>query len=144
MSDTEDEEGFEELEQTLEDTCNLIESMLKEVTVLEQRLFNLQRPIQYLHIEQLGELEFLASSPFRQTEFKFATPEVAALAGLDIKKRHTFHTIAESLRNAIIAQNCVDERGIISLSKPLQKMFETKDTSMTFPALLGHLRFVLV
>ena len=144
MSDTEDEEGFEELEQTLEDTCNLIESMLKEVTVLEQRLFNLQRPIQYLHIEQLGELEFLASSPFRQTEFKFSKPEVAVLAGLDTKKRHSFHKISECLRDAIIAQKCVDEQGIIILNKPLQKMFETKDTSMTFPALLGHLRSVLV
>jgi hypothetical protein len=144
MSDTEDEEGFEEVEQTLEDTCILIETMLNEVTVLEQKLFNLQRPIQNLHIEQLGDLEFLASSPFRQTEFRFAKPEVAALAGLDIKKRHTFHKISECLRDAIIAQKCVDEQGIITLSKPLQKMFETKDTSMTFPALLGHLRSVLV
>lgn len=144
MSESEDEQGFEELEKGLQETCSLIESMLNEVEALEKRLLTIQRPLQNLHIEQLGELEFLSKSPFRQAEFKFSKPEVAALAELDPKKRHPFQKISECLRNAILAQNCVDEHGLITLPKAMQKMFETKDSHITFPGLLGYLRSVLV
>jgi len=140
----EDEHDFTELESTLEETANLIETMMKEVATLETRLHTIKRPIQDLHVEQLGELDFLSSSPFRQQEFKFAKPEVAVAAGLDPKKRHTFQKIAECLRQTLLAQKLVDEHGLIHLSKSLQKLFETKEDILSFPGLLGNLRAVLV
>jgi len=144
MSDSEDEDEFLELEETLEATTTLIESMLKEVVSLEARLATIKRPLQALHIDQLGDLDFLKGSQFRQSEFKFAKSDVAVLAGLDPLKRHTFKKISECLRKAIIGQNLVNEDGLITLTKPIQKMFETKETMLTFPGLLGCLRKVLV
>jgi hypothetical protein len=144
MPDTEDEGEFLELEETLEATTALIESMLKEVISLETRLATMKRPLQAMHVDQLGDLDFLKGSSFRQTEFKFAKHDVAVLAGLDPKKRHTFQKISECLRKAIIGQKLVNEEGTITLTKPIQKMFETKETTITFPGLLGCLRQVLV
>lgn len=144
MSDSEDDNEFLELEETLEETTVLIESMLKEVVALEARLATIKRPLQTLHVDQLGDLDFLKGSSFRQTEFKFAKTDVAVLAGLDPKKRHTFQKISECLRKAIIGQKLVNEDGMITLTKPIQKMFETKETIITFPGLLGCLRQVLV
>jgi len=144
MSDSEDEDEFLELEETLSETANLIESMLKEVVSLESRLATIKRPLQALHVDQLGDLEFLKGSPFRKTELKFSKPDVAVLAGLDPSKRHTFQKISECLRKAIITQKLVSDDGLIILTKPIQKIIETKETVLTFPGLLGCLRQVLI
>lgn len=144
MSDSDDTDSSNEIESAFSGTCEMIEQMLKEVSTLESRLKTMHRPLQNLHLDQLGDLEFLKGSSFRQTEFKFSSAAAATLVGLDASKRHAFQDIVKQLRHTIILKNLVREDGVIVLTKPMQKMFETKEKELTFPGLLGCLRAVLV
>jgi hypothetical protein len=144
MSDDEEEVEYDELEQIMADTCDLIDSLLKDISEVESKLNTLQRPLQHLHVDQLGDLEFLEKSSFRSTPFLFAKPGPAKLAGLDVSKRHSYKTIVGCLRNAILQQCTVDENGLITLTPAIQKMLETKEKKITFPGLLGYLRNVLL
>jgi hypothetical protein len=144
MSDDEEEVDYDELEQLLGTTCDLIDNLLKDISAIESKLNTLQRPLQHLHVDQLGDLEFLEKSSFRFTPFLFAKPEIAKFAGLDVSKRHSFATIVGCLRNAVLQQCTVDEDGLITLTPAIQKILEIKEKKTTFPGLLSCLRNVLV
>ncbi len=133
-----------ELEHTFLITNAAIEDMLGTLNQLESRLEAFHRPLQDLTIDQFGNLDYLMASPFRSNTFRFSKPEIAKLAGLDPKQRHTYSSICEKLRNALLATNSVDSSGHIQMNKQLQTLFETNATTVTFLALLGSLRTILV
>jgi hypothetical protein len=142
MSDSEESYDTNDIEHQFLVTINLIETMLEELEVLESQLEKLHRPILHLHLEQIGNLDFLASSPFRHAKFAFKKPQVAILASLDPNCRHSYETICTKLREALIKIN--GSLIEISLNKDLQSLFETKESSVSFVRILGLLRNILL
>jgi hypothetical protein len=102
-------------------------------------MISIQRPIEDLHIDQLGDIPFLQSSPFRQTILKFKH-DIGI--GLDISVRHTFSDICTKLRSYLFTHNCVQDDGTIQLPPSLQSVFGLK-TPITYIELLRHLHTIV-
>jgi len=144
MSDSEDSFDTDEIEHMLCVTTTLMESMLNDLTNLEARLEALHRPLRDLHVEQLGNLDFLASSPFRHAAFQFKDAQTAAAAGLCGAKRYPYHIICKTLRTALITSGQVDKDGTLRLNAATKQLFGVEDDTISYPVLLGHLRNVLI
>ena len=144
MSDSEDSYETDDIEQTLCVTTSLIEGMLSDLTNLEERLETLHRPLRELHIEQLGNLDFLASSPFRHATFQFKDGQTAAAAGLCGNERYPYHVICKTLRTALMNTGQVDKDGTLKLNTATKQLFGVKEDTISYPVLLGHLRNVLI
>jgi len=146
MSDSEESDSFDtdEIEHTLSVTTTLMESMLRDLTNLEARLEALHRPLRDLHVEQLGNIDFLASSPFRNATFQFKNAAVAAAAGLKDDKRYPYHVICKTLRAALIQSGQVTKDGTLTLNTATKQLFGVKEDNISYPVLLGHLRNVLI
>jgi transposase len=143
-SDSDESLDTTEIEHIILITNEQIEEMLQTLTALEERLEQFHRPLQDLHIEQMGNLDFLAAASLRNETFLFAKPQIAELAGLDPKQRHSFGFICERLRAALFSSSAVSPEGSIKLNKSLRELFEVKGKEITYIGLLAHLRKILV
>lgn len=143
-SDSDESFDTTEIEHNFLITNTHLEDMLNSLSALEAKLETFHRPLQDLHIEQLGNLDFLESAPFRHATFLFAKPQVAALAGLDPAHRYSFAIICERLRAALFTSNSVASDGSIQLNTTLRDLFEVKGKHITYIGLLANLRKILI
>ena len=148
MSDSEDDysgcesdSSFSDIESQLQQMTTLVGTLNGEIEMLETRMMAMQRPIESLHIDQLGDIPFIVTSPFRYHTFAIQAP---GIPGVDINKRHAFHEICTVMRAHIFHVNAVQADGTIVMDASLQKLFHTKDTQVTYPHLMRLLRKVLV
>ena len=118
----------------------VMEEMTNEIVRLEQQLEQLQRPIELLELNQLDDLPFLESSPFRQAAFH-TIPD--AIPGLDSKRRYPFHALCAALRNYLFRAGAVAPDGTIALTAEMRKLFGIQESHTTYIALLNHLRHVI-
>ena len=135
-----DVDSFSSLQGDLERMSEMVKLMTTNIHELESAMVQMHRPIEGLHLNQLGEVPFLASSPFRHQRFAVKPP---GFPGIDLETRYPFHVICAHLRTYLISSNAVSDDGTIKLTKPLQKLFGVKDETTTFLDLIINLRKVL-
>jgi hypothetical protein len=120
----------------------IVASINTTIETLETQLISIQRPIEALHIDQLGDVPFLTSSPFRHTMLKFKSD--VDIPGIDTHKRHSFADIMAAVRTYLFTKNAVHEDGTIHLSKEMRKALGgIKDSSLTFIELMQHMREIV-
>ncbi len=154
MSDSEDDysgcesdSSFSDIESQLQQMTTLVGTLNGEIEMLETRMMAMQRPIESLHIDQLGDIPFVVTSPFRHHTFAIQAPGIPGIPGIpgvDINKRHAFHEICTVMRAHIFHVNAVQADGTIVMDASLQKLFHTKEKLVTYPHLMRLLRKVLV
>jgi hypothetical protein len=142
-SDNEDSDvdSFTTLQNDLEMMSEMIHVLDREIREVEEAISDLHRPVEGLHLDQLGAVPFLANSPFRHSEFAVQPP---GFPGVDLEKRYSFETICGMLRSYLFSTGAVQPDGTITLNKQLMKLFHTRRETTTFMELLLHLRKVLV
>ena len=150
MSDSEsdyesisDVDSFATVEMNIASLNHLITELYGEAEELESHLLSLQKPLEGTQLNQLGQLPFLEASPFRYATFKLK-PAAAAFFKADPEDRYPYHQICAALRNYLVAKGALQDNGTVRLNKELQKLFEVKEKSIGYIALLGRLRSVLV
>lgn len=134
-------DSFSSVQQMLETMTDAIDGCNDEIQELERQLEALQRPVEALEINQLGDIPFLSSSPFRNQAFLVKPP---GIPGIDLTKRYPFHVICAMLRNHLFQTGAVDKDGTITLTEQLQKLLGIQESHTTFLLILKHLRNVLV
>lgn len=139
-SDETDEDYDYEIDTELETLRKLIQSIDSSIETLETQMISIQRPIEGLHIDQLGDIPFLQTSPFRQTALKFKHD---LPGGLTASKRYTFAEICETLRNYMYEHNMVQSDGTIHLTPAFMSLFGIKTPIVTYMGLLRHLHTVV-
>ena len=132
---------FNSLQYNMEDITDVINAFNVEISELEKQLGTMQRPMEALALDQLGDIPFHTSSPFRHQTFKVQPP---GFPGVDLSKRYPFHEICAILRDHLFATGSVNSDGKVVLNEHLQKLFGIKESSTTYMNLLKHLRKVLV
>ena len=136
-----DNNDYNELETTLEGLRSMLGDMLEGIEAMEAKLVTLQRPIQNMYADQLGDVPFLESSPFRNASFLVKAP---GFPGVDLTKRYKFKDITVMLRNYLEKKNAIDVNGIITPPPQIKKLFGIKAKTTTFMELIANLRNVLV
>ncbi len=137
----EDEKQVKELEKDLARMSEMVKLMTENIHELESAMTGFHRPLESLHVDQMGGIPFLASSPFRHQTFAVKPP---GFPGIDLDRRYPFHVICNILRTHLLSTDAVQDNGTITLTKPLQKLFGVKESETTFLELILHLRKVLV
>lgn len=138
---TTDDESYYEFQEDLEHMSAMIEGLTQAIHSLESQMGQFHRPLENLHLSQLGSLPFLTSSPFRHAAFALKPP---GFPGVDLSQRYPYHTLCSMLRNYLFASGAVAADGTITLSKQLQTLFGIPDERTDFITLLGALRNVCV
>jgi len=106
-----------------------VEAVLQVLETAEATLQKLQRPIESLALDQLGEVPFLLTSPFRQEKFSLKrAPSV----------RLSFHTICSELRAHSLP---LTREGVIQTSPFLREQMNISTETTTFPQLLRSLTY---
>ena len=146
MSITSDTESTISAADSLESVMQDINTLNHHITELyglaedlEQHLHSLRPPMENLELAQLGQLPFLAASPFRHAAFAIRPP---GFPGVDLSRRYPFHEICRVLRTHLITTGAVQPDGSIRLTTQLKSLFEVEDNTIGYIALLGHLRRV--
>lgn len=127
------------IQDRLEEFSNYIEALHDEIQAIEHRMECLQRPVRDLHVDQLGDVPFLQSSPFRSQTFRFKH----ALPGIDMDKRYAFHEITAMIRTYLFEQGAVQPDGSIHLTPALQTLFGISASTTTFMNILKHLPHIV-
>lgn len=130
-------ESFSEIQGQLTALTGLMDVLMTQTNEMESQMKSMQRPLEGLALDQLGDIPHLAASPFRKQLFAYkrAPPNV------DQSKRYSFETICGHFRTYIFGHNLVDADGIIKIDETLAGLLEmTVDTKMNFMELLGRLR----
>ena len=140
-SDESDNEGIQDIEEQLTALANVIETLIPELDTLEAELKALERPIEQIALQQLGDIPYLSTSPFRKATFRFRAP---GLPGVDSTRRYSFEDICGLLRNYIFQANLIAEDETITLNDQLKLLFGIKELTSTYIELIRHLRNVLV
>lgn len=130
----------EVLQEHLESMRELMHAMLEETEELEARLLTLQRPIEDLALEQLGDVPFLQASPFRHQTFLL---KVDGIPGFTAGQRYPYHELVSVLRAHLIETGAMDAEGVATLAKPLQRLLGVEEERLSFLQILGHLRKIL-
>jgi hypothetical protein len=125
----------------METMSDVIDACNKEIADLERQLEALQRPIELLEVNQLGDVPFLSSSPFRNEAFLVKPP---GIPGIDLTKRYPFKDICAMVRNHLFQTGAVDKDGTVTLTKQLQTLLELQEPRTTFLNVLKHLRNIVV
>jgi hypothetical protein len=133
--------GIGALEAELERLSTLVGMILTQLEATETQLATLQPHIEDLHVNQLGDLPFLETSPFRHETFRVQPP---GFPGVELDQRYPFKDICGALRKYVIRGGSVADDGTITLDAPLKKLFKTRTNKTTFLELMGMLRRVLV
>lgn len=120
----------------------IVSSINATIETLETQLISIQRPIEALHIDQLGDVPFLQSSPFRHTMLKFKAD--VSIPGIDVHKRHSFAEIMTAVRSYLFTGGAIQEDGTIHLSKEMRKTLGgIKESSLTYIELMQHMREIV-
>jgi hypothetical protein len=128
------------LREHLESMRELMCAMLEETEELEARLLTLQRPIEALALEQLGDVPFLQASPFRHQAFRL---KVDGIPGFEAGRRYPYHELVGVLRAHLIETGAMDSEGVATLAKPLQRLLGVEEERLSFVKILGHLRNIV-
>jgi hypothetical protein len=120
---------------------SVVAAINASIQTLETQLISIQRPIESLHVDQLGDVPFLHSSPFRHTMLKFKSD--VGIPGLDTHKRYSFAEILAIVRTYLFESGAVQEDGTICLSKELQKSLGIHESSLSYIELMRHLRDIV-
>jgi hypothetical protein len=142
MSDSDsDTDSYKTIEQAIAAMTHTLEELYGEAEELEEHLHDLHVPITDLHLQQLGDVPFLQTSPFRTATFAVKPP---GFPGADLKARYPFHVICSILRDHLFKSGAVAADGTITLNKPLQTLFEVQEPTIQWIPLIGRLRAVLI
>jgi hypothetical protein len=115
-----------------------IEHLATLIETTETALHKLQRPILSLSTQQLGDLAFLESSPFRKQAF---------LVRMDPRgDRRPFHEICAELREYLFHNAAVTSDGSITITPLLrsQLRFKPRQKTTTYSEVLGLLVYGVV
>ena len=141
-SEIESVSSIESFSGDLSQLRSVVASINKTIETLETQLISIQRPIEALHVDQLGDVPFLHSSPFRHTMLKFKAD--VGIPGIDVHKRHSFADIMSAVRSYLFSCGAVKEDGEIRLSKDMRKALGgIKQTSLSYVELMQHLRTIV-
>ena len=140
MSSDDSDMTLNSVQFNMEEITDVINAFNVEICELEKQLETIQRPMEALALNQLGDIQFHESSPFRHHTFKVQI----GIPGIDISKRYPFHEICTIVRNYLFETGSVNSDGTIKLTKQLQKLFGIKESVTTYLNVLKHLRKVLV
>ena len=141
MSCTEsDDEGIRDIETQLETLSSTIQSLLESVESFERELLAMERPIANIALAQLGDVPYLATSPFRAATFAFRPP---GIPGIEQSRRYPFRELCELLRTYLYQMKLVDTNETVHLNKVLQTVFQLKEDTVPYVRLIGTLRNVL-
>lgn len=115
-----------------------IEHLATLIETTELALHKLQRPILSLSTQQLGDLAFLESSPFRKQAFHICADPTGS--------RRPFETICADLRAHLVREDAVQADGSITITPLLrtQLKFRPRQTTTTFSELMGLLVYGVV
>jgi hypothetical protein len=115
-----------------------IEHLSTLIETTELALHKLQRPLLSLSTQQLGDLAFLESSPFRKQAFHICADPSGS--------RRPFESICADLRAHLSREDAIHADGAITITPLLrsQLKFRPRQTTTTFPELLGLLVYGVV
>lgn len=140
-TDLSDVDSFGTIEEEIQELSHFISEMYGEAEALEARIQQIQRPLESLMLDQLGQVPFLKASPFREARFQVKSP---GFQGIDLAQRYPFKEICEMMRAYLIKSGAVQADGSIRLNAQLKTLFEVEEDTIGYVALMGHLRSVLV
>lgn len=106
-----------------------VEAVVQMLETAETALHRLQRPIELLMLDQLGDVPFLQTSPFRHQTFSLKRAPTV---------RVPFHTLCAELRRTCLP---LVQDGVIQTSSFLQEQLHVSTKTTSFPQLLGSLTF---
>jgi hypothetical protein len=130
-------ESFSEIQGQLSALTGLMEVLMTQTNEMESQMKTMQRPLEGLALDQLGDIPHLAASPFRKQMFAYKR----ALPGIDVSQRYSFETICAHFRAYMFGQNLVDADGQITADAHLANVFEIQvGTKLNFMEMLGRLR----
>lgn len=135
------EESIESFSGDLTQLRKIVASINATIETLETQLISIQRPIEALHMEQLGDIPFLESSPFRHTMLKFKSD--IKIPGLDASKRHSFAEIMKHVRAHLFESGAVQPDGSIQLTKDMRKMLGIKEKTVSYIDIMNHMRQIV-
>ena len=136
-----DADSYATIQQAIAAMSHTLEELYGEAEELEEHLHDLHVPLTDLHLQQLGDVPFLQSSPFRTATFAVKPP---GFPGANLTTRYPFHVICGILRDYLFQSGAVAADGTITLSAQLQTLFEVQDPTIQWIPLIGRLRAVLV
>ena len=120
----------------------IMASINSTIETLETQLISIQRPIEALHMEQLGDIPFLETSPFRHTMLKFKSD--VRIPGLDASRRHSFADIMKHVRAHLFNSGAVQTDGYIKLNKDLRKILAgIRGTNVSYIDIMNHMRQIV-
>jgi TolA-binding protein len=117
---------------------HVVASINSTIETLETQLISMQRPIEQLHLDQLGDIPFLQSSPFRHTMLKFKSD--VRIPGIDTKQRYSFADIMKHVRTYLFESGAIQADGSIKLSKEMRKQFGIKESELSYIEIMQHMR----
>jgi hypothetical protein len=135
------EESIESFSGDLKQLRHVIATINSTIEILETQLISIQRPIEALHMEQLGDTPFLESSPFRHTMLKFKLD--VGIPGLDTSKRYSFADIMKCVRTYLFKSGAVLPNGSIVLKKNMRKMLGIKEETVSYVNIMNHIRQIV-
>lgn len=135
------QESIESFSGDLTQLRSIVATINSTIETLETQLISIQRPIESLHMEQLGDTPFLESSPFRHTMLKFKSD--VRIPGLDASKRYSFADMMKHVRTYLFESGAVQEDGSITLTKEMRKMLEIKEESVSYVEIMNHMRQIV-
>jgi hypothetical protein len=135
------EESIESFSGDLSQMRRIVASINSTIEMLETQLISIQRPIESLHMEQLGDVPFLESSPFRHNMLKFKTD--VHIPGFDTSKRHSFADVMKNVRSYLFETGAVQDDGSIKLTKDMQKMLGIKEKTVSYVDIMNHMRQIV-
>jgi len=130
-------ESFSEIQGQLSALSGLMETLMNQTTAMESQMKSMQRPLEGLALDQLGDIPHLAASPFRKQMFVYK----CAPPGVDVKQRYSFETICGHFRTYIFGHNLVDANGVITADKTLATLLEIQvGAKLNFMEMCGRMR----
>lgn len=133
-------ESFSTVAGQLKTLSGLMEILMDQTNDFESQMKNMQRPMEGIVLNQLGDIPQLAASPFRKQLFAFKH----VLPGIDASRRYSFTDICTHFRTYVFEQNLVDTEGMITVNSTLASMFEIANgTQLNYIAMMRHLRAAL-
>jgi len=136
-----DDEGILEIEEQLVTLTDTLEILLASIEDLDEELVSLERPLENIMLQQLGDVPYLKTSPFRTATFAFRPP---GLPGINLKRRYKFEEICELLRKYLFQTKLIDANETIQMNQILKTLFGVKEDSISYISLIGKLRNVLI
>ncbi len=133
-------ESFSDVQGQLTNLTGLMELLMNQTNAMEAHMKTMQRPLEGIALDQLGDIPHLAASPFRKQLFAYKR----ALPGIDTSQRYSFSTICGHFRDYVFANKLVDADGQITADDILASVFEIQvGTQMNFIGMMRYLRTAL-